>query len=105
MVINLLEVVGKIKGSFFIGGEMMSCFFRSFNLMNSSKVSLISFPLKLVLKFFGKLAFKTGAMVSFSPPVIDPLLAQPMVSNRSRSSEIYLKLFFNITDQRLDCAK
>src|SRR3970040_2287682 len=95
MLINLLTEVGVINGSYFIGGEIINCLFRSFSLMYSSKVNLISFPLKSVLKFFGKLTFKTGAKVSFKPPVILPLLAQLIIVNTSRN-RIYLKLFFNI---------
>ena len=54
-----------------------------------------SFPLKLVEKFFGKLAFKTGAMVSLSPPVMEPRLAQPIVI-AIRRKKIYLSCFFCI---------
>ena len=46
------------------------------DLINSSKLILISFPLKLVLKFSGKLPVIFGAIVSFAPPVIVPLFAQ-----------------------------
>ena len=42
-------------------------------LINSSKLILISFPLKLVENLSGELYIILGAIVSLSPPVIVPL--------------------------------
>ena len=93
----LLGVLGIINGSFFSGGEIMSCFFKSFNLINSSNDSLIVLPLNSVLKFFGKLAFNTGAMVSFAPPVMLPLLAQ-LAKTISNTAIQYFKKDLPITN-------
>src|SRR5436190_22575123 len=80
MLIFLLAEYGEISGGVFIGGETTSCLLTSLSTTYSSNSSLISFPLKLVLKFFGTLIFKTGANVSLEPPVIVPLLAQPTIN-------------------------
>ncbi|MNL28374.1 hypothetical protein D3C87_1500140 [compost metagenome] len=96
MVISLLAVVGKMIGSCFMGGEIINCLLVFLSFTYSSNVKIISFALKSVLKFFGLLYFKTGARVSFSPPVMLPLLAQLIIKNTSKNG-IYLKLFFNIT--------
>jgi hypothetical protein len=45
MVIVLFGV-GRIKGSYFIGGEIINCLFKFLSLMFSSKTNLISLPLK-----------------------------------------------------------
>ncbi len=97
IVMVLVGVVGKIDGSYFIGGEIINCLFRFFNLIFSSNTNLISFPLKFLLKFFGKLTFITGAMVSFEPPVMEPLLAHPTTIKRNKK-KVYFKLFFNISN-------
>ena len=56
---------------------------------------MISLPLKLVEKFLGKLAFKTGAIVSLSPPVIEPRLAQLIITNIKTKNK-NLKIDFGI---------
>ena len=80
MVIDLLAVTGKICGFFDKGGEIMSCLSTFFSLTYSSKVSFIDLLENSVLKFRGKLILSTGGIVSFNPPVIDPLLAHPMIN-------------------------
>ena len=103
MVIILLGLEGKTSGAVFIGGEITSCLLTPFSFMYSSKVNFISLAVKLVLKFFGKLVFKTGAIESFNPPVIEPLLAQPMAIIKSKTTA-YLIRTFNI-NLKLRCHK
>ena len=85
-----------------MGGEIINCLFMFFSFTYSLKTSLISFPLKFVEKFGGKLAFKTGAIVSLSPPVMVPRLAQLDVTN-TKTKQINpiinfgMPLFFQVT--------
>ena len=95
LFIILLGFIGETSGLYFIGGETISCLFRFFNFTYSSNVKFISFPLKFTLKFLGKLAFKTGAIVSFKPPEIDPRLAHPITVSANKI-KINGSLFFNM---------
>ena len=65
----------------------------SFTLINSLKTILISFPLKLLLKLSGLLFTILGDKVSFSPPVIKPLLAQLVKSKRVASKKEVFRNF------------
>jgi hypothetical protein len=47
-------------------------------------------PVKLVLKFLGTLTFITGAIVSFSPPLIEPRLAQLAIRMEKRIAKIFI---------------
>jgi hypothetical protein len=56
-------------------------------------------PLKFTDPFFGKLAFKTGAILSFKPPVMLPRLAQlDMITKNSKQNnfkiDFGIRLFF-----------
>ena len=58
----------------------------------------ISFPLKLVLKFSGKLPTIFGAIVSFGPPVIVPLFAQ-LVKNEATINRTVIYFNFVISNK------
>lgn len=93
---NLLALpIGTILGAVFIGGEMISCLLMSLILIYSLKSICISLPLKLVLILAGELPVMYGAIVSFAPPVIPPLFAQPIA--KAAINNIYRRiLFFSI---------
>jgi hypothetical protein len=91
----LLAFKGKTSGGLLNGGETINCLLRFFNFTYSSKTNLISFPLKFVEKFFGKLAVKTGGIVSLAPPVIVPRLAQ-LANSKIKKIESNLKIDFGI---------
>ena len=59
-----------------MGGETTNCFLKSFNLMYSSKKSLILSSSKLIVLISGSALIKTGGVSSFGPPYGIPLLAQ-----------------------------
>ena len=61
-------------------------------LISSSKFIFISVPLKLVEKFSGALLIIFGAIVSLSPPVITPRLAQFVNNKRLANKKV---MFFN----------
>lgn len=61
-------------------------------------------PLNSGLKFLGKLAFNTGAMVSFAPPVMLPLFAQ-LASTTSNKAIQYLKKDLPITIRKFNVTK
>jgi len=74
-----------------MGGEIINCLLMSFTLISSSKVILISFPSKLVLKFLGRLFIILGAIVSLSPPEIVVLLAQFINNKLASKIDMFLK--------------
>jgi hypothetical protein len=89
-----------------MGGEITNCLFRFLSLTFSSKTNLISFPLKFVLKFSGKLIFNVGAIVSFKPPVIVPLFAnsllrQALVEKYILNCFQHIKLVLGVTKEQL----
>ncbi len=67
---------GLIIGWYFNGGDIISCFCKSFNLIYSSKYILISLELKLVVNCNGFALTNIGASSSFGPPSGLPLRAQ-----------------------------
>jgi hypothetical protein len=82
-------------------GEITNCLFRFLSLI-SSKTNLISFPLKFVLKFSGKLIFNVGTIVSFVivPPLRNSLLRQA-VEKYILNCFQHIKLVLGVTKEQL----
>ena len=74
---DLLAVpCGVTNNGFFNGGEITSCLFKFFSLINSLNSSFTSFLLKFILLYGGFEVTKRGASSSFGPPSGLPVLAQ-----------------------------